>query len=82
MHDLIFYLLIMKDKDQINKHALKFDKRNAPRILNIKGYDLTYNDHPLKGNFFRYRGIKVRCSYFVKIEQNNIEKINKNENAN
>ena len=69
----------MEDKDKIVDDARAFEKRNVPRVLNIKGYDLTYKDPPLKGNIFRYRCRKVGCNYFVKIDQTNIAKVNKNE---
>jgi hypothetical protein len=32
-----------------------YERRNAPIILNINGYDLTYKDPPVKGNIYRYR---------------------------
>ena len=69
----------MEDNEQIIYHIEVFEKRNVPRVLNIKGYELTYKDPPLKGNIFRYRCRKVGCNYFVKIDQTNIEKVNKNE---
>ena len=64
----------MEDKDKINNNVQAFEKRNVPRVLNIKGYELTYKDPPLKGNIFRYRCRKVGCNYFVKIDQTNIER--------
>ena len=67
------------EDNEIKFHLQAFEKRNVSRVLKIKGYDLTYKDPPLKGNIFRYRCRKVGGNYFVNIDQDNIEKINKNE---
>ena len=67
------------EDNEIKLPLQAFEKRNVPRVLKIKGYDLTYKNPPLKGNIFRYRCRKVGYNYFVKIVQDNIEKINKNE---
>ena len=69
----------MEDNIQNLNEPQAHEKRNVPRMLNIKGYELTYKDPPLKGNIFRYRCRKVGCNYFLKIDQNNLEKIQRNE---
>ena len=67
------------EDNEIKLPLQAFEKRNILRVLNIKGYDLTYKDPQFKGNIFRYRCRKVECECFVKIERDDIEKINKNE---
>lgn len=67
------------EDNEIKLPLQAFEKRNVPRVLKIKGYNVTYKDPPIKGNIFRYRDRKVGCNFFVKIVHDNIEKINKNE---
>ena len=57
-----------------------YKKLNIPWSLCIKDYNLTYKDPPLKGEIFRYRCRTKNCNSFIKINEENITKLQKNEN--
>ena len=57
-----------------------YEKRNLPRYININGEDLTYKEPPLKNNIYKYRCKKKGCKFFVKINQENIDKLIIKEN--
>ena len=57
-----------------------YKKLNIPRSLNIMGYNLTYKDPPLKGELYRYRCRTKNCNFFIKINKENITKLQNNEN--
>ena len=59
-----------------NQHA--YQLRNVPRSIFIKGYELTYKDPPLKNNIFKYRCRKQGCNYSVKIDKENLSKLEEN----
>ena len=55
------------------------EEENLPKSITIKGYQLSYKAPPLKGNIFRLRCRRVRCKYFIKINEENIKKIINNQ---
>ena len=57
-------------------------EENIPKFINIKGYELNYKAPPLKGNIFRFRCRKTGCKYFIRINEENLNKIlNKEKNV-
>ena len=59
-----------------NQHA--YQLRKVPRSIFIKGYELTYKDPPLKNNIYKYRCPKQGCNYSVKIDKENLNKLEEN----
>lgn len=56
-------------------------EENIPKFINIKGYELNYKSPLLKGNIFRFRYRKIGCKYFIRINEENLNKIlNKEKN--
>ena len=53
---------------------------NIPKFLSVKGYQLNYKSPPLKGNIFRFRYRKSGCKYFIRINEENLNKILNKEN--
>ena len=50
-----------------NQHA--YHLRNVPRLIFIKGYELTYKDPSLKNNIYEYRSYKQGCNCSVKMNK-------------
>ena len=50
-------------------------EEKIPNYITIKGYQLNYKRPPLKDNIFRFRCRKKGCKYFVKINEENLNKI-------
>ena len=61
--------------EENNKEEYAYKKYQVPRLLNIKGYDITFKNPPLSGEIFRYRCWTNKCNYFIKINHENITKL-------
>lgn len=62
-------------RDNINENKEAYIKQNVPRYITIKGNDIYYKDPPLKNDIFVYRCRKAKCKYYIKINRDNLKKI-------
>ena len=56
-----------------------YEKRNVPRYINIKGFDIYYKEPALKNDIYVYLCRKTSCKYYIKIDRLNLNKIEKKE---
>ena len=53
----------------------KISEANIPKLITVIGFHLNYKSSPLKGNIFRFRCRRAGCKYFIKINEENLNKI-------
>ncbi len=67
-------------KDNKNENKEEYIKQNVPRYIIIKGNDIYYKHPPLKNDVFEYRCRKAKCNYYIKINRENLKKIEEKKN--